>query len=241
MGQDFQNRGYASVVIVAAGRSSRMKMDVSKQFIELDGVPVVIRTIGVFENTKSVGEIVVVVNEDDVAYCEGLIKSFGIKKVKAVVAGGSERQISVFAGIKMTSNDCEIVIVHDGARPFVTSQIVEETIDSARKHSAAVCAVKVKDTIKKVSPEGLAEETLDRESLWSIQTPQAFARDIIFEAHERAERDKFKGTDDAVLTERIGVKPAVVSGSYYNIKITTREDLIFAKEIIREIQNNVAD
>lgn len=222
----------ASVVIAAAGKGTRMGLDRNKQYIELLGKPVLARTIQTFEDCALIGEIIVVANMAEVGYCrENITDRYGFKKVRCVVAGGATRQQSVFNGLKHVSPDCGIVLIHDGARPFIDDASIKACVEAAAECGAAIAAVPVKDTIKRADADGFVDETVDRSSLWSIQTPQAFRYQLIAEAHRRAEEEGFEGTDDAVLAERSGLKVRLVMSSYYNIKITTREDLAIAAAI----------
>jgi len=219
-------------VIVAAGAGKRMNMTQNKQFVSIAGKPVLARTIQAFEDCDRIDEIVVVVNGKDIAYCEKeIIERYGFNKVKAVTAGGVERQDSVFNGLKVLDGSCDVVLIHDGARPFVESGIINRCIDGAVEFGSACAAVPVKDTLKISDECGFIAETPDRSRFWQVQTPQAFKYGIIMEAYKSAEKDGFRGTDDSVLVERLGYKTKLVAGSYYNIKITTREDLVFGEAI----------
>ncbi|XEC97768.1 2-C-methyl-D-erythritol 4-phosphate cytidylyltransferase [Paenibacillus tarimensis] len=214
-------------VIVAAGRGTRMGTKESKQYLLLRGKPILVHTLEKFEAIEEVTQVALVVGEQDVARCESWIMEYGLSKVKAVVAGGKERQDSVYRGLRALHN--EWVLVHDGVRPLVTAEAVRRCCNAAKQAGAAVLAVPVKDTIKQVNDAGLITATPDRRSLWAIQTPQAFRRLQLLEAHERAQREQFVGTDDAMAVERIGVEVAVAEGEYTNIKITTPEDLPIAE------------
>src|SRR5690606_5947261 len=156
---------------------------------------------------------------------EDLVRSYKFMKVKAIVKGGRERQESVYEGLKRIKEEC-IVLVHDGARPFVRIEHIQKLVQVTSEKSAAILAVPVKDTIKRAK-DGIVQETFDRSELWSIQTPQAFKLSLLKEAYEKAEMDGFTGTDDASLVERIGHHVEIVEGDYNNIKITTKEDLYF--------------
>ena len=231
-------RGLTSVVIAAAGKGSRMGMEINKQYLELQGKPVLAVTIQRFENCDLIDEIIVVANEAEVEFCtKNVIERWGFKKVKAVVAGGPTRRHSVYIGLCQVSPACGVVLIHDGARPFVDIHIIEACIDAAEYYGAAVAAVPARDTIKRADREGFVEETVDRSNLWYIQTPQAFRFGLIMDAHTRAEQDGFVGTDDAVLAERLGHKVRLVPGKYTNIKITAREDLIMAEAMAGMISN----
>lgn len=226
--------GIVSVVITAAGKGTRMGMSRNKQYIDILGKPVLARTITAFESCDKIDEIIVTVNEADIDYCKScVINKYGFNKVKAIVAGADTRQRSVYNGLKSVSQNCEIVLIHDGARPFIDTACIEKCISEARLNGAVCAAVPVKDTIKQTDADGFVDKTVDRSSLWSIQTPQTFEYALIMQAHERAEEDGFTGTDDAMLAERLGRKVRLVMGSYYNIKITTREDIAIAEAICR--------
>lgn len=219
-------------VIVAAGRGSRMGTAVSKQFLLLQGKPVAVHTLEAFQHHERIGEIVLVVGAGDVETCTGWVREYGLSKVKAVIAGGGERQHSVHLGLKEL--ETEWVMVHDGVRPFVESAEIETCYAQAQRTGASVLAVPVKDTIKQVDAEGMVTATPDRRSLWSIQTPQTFRLNDLLQAYEAAERDGFLGTDDSSLAERIGIRVSVAEGSYRNIKLTTPEDLDYAEYILSD-------
>jgi len=223
---------FVSVVIVAAGKGTRMNMDINKQYMDILGKPVLARTLQVFDDCSYIDEVVLVVNEQDILYCKNdIVEYYGFDKVKALVSGGSERQDSVFNGLKEVTSGCDIVLIHDGARPFVREKSIIDSINDAREYGASCVAVPVKDTIKTSDTKGFINETLERSVLWSIQTPQAFRYDLIMNAHKSASSDGFLGTDDSILVERLGFKVKLVMGSYDNIKITTQEDLVTAEAI----------
>lgn len=221
----YMNNSWGAV-IVAAGRGSRMGYAESKQFLLLQDKPIFIHTLEVFSRVSRIKEMVVVTGAADVGRCEEWIQTYGLHERVRVTAGGTERQNSVYAGLKQL--DADYVLVHDGVRPFVTPEHIEHCMDAAIQHGAAVLAVPVKDTIKQVNEEGIITSTPDRRSLWSIQTPQAFRLSELLAAHESAQQERFLGTDDAMLIERLGNKVKVVEGSYTNIKITTPDDLDYA-------------
>lgn len=224
----------ASAIIVAAGKGTRMNMEINKQYIELEGKPVLARTLGEFQDCVQIDEIVLVVNEADILFCKKqIIEQYGLDKVKAIVAGGTERQKSVFNGLEAVRQDAEVVLIHDGARPFVSLESIQNSISAAMEFGGSVVAVPVKDTIKMSDGNGFISQTIDRSSLWSIQTPQAFRLDLIMKAHQKAVEDEFQGTDDAVLLERLGYQLKLIMGGYDNIKITTKEDLLIAEAIIK--------
>lgn len=223
---------FTSVVIVAAGKGTRMNMDINKQYIEIANKPVLARTIQVFEDCELIKEIILVVNQQDILYCKhNIIDYYGFNKVKSLVAGGSERQASVYNGLLDVDKTCEIVLIHDGARPFVGTNCIIDSIEAAIEYGASCVAVPVKDTIKVAGKDGFIKETLERSTLWAIQTPQVFRHDLVLNAHKKAFEEGFVGTDDAVLVERTGVQVKLVMGSYENIKITTIEDLRIGEAI----------
>ena len=223
-----------SVVIVSAGRGSRMKSDINKQFLKIGGKEVIAHTVERFYNNKNIGEIIIVVREDEKEFFqENIINKYGYKNLK-IAFGGKERQDSVYNGLKEVDKNCGIVLIHDGARPFVTNEIIEKSIKCAQKYNCAIVGIPVKDTIKIVNENNDVCNTPDRNTLWSIQTPQVFEYSLIMKAHEKAKDDKYYGTDDSMLIEYLGYNVKVVEGSYDNIKITTPEDLKVAEEILRE-------
>ena len=223
-----------SVVIVSAGRGNRMKCDINKQFLKIGGKEVIAHTIEKFYNNKNIGEIIIVVREDEKEFLqENIINKYGYKNIK-IAFGGKERQDSVYNGLKEVDKNCGIVLIHDGARPFVTNEIIEKSIKCAQKYNCAIVGIPVKDTIKIVNENNDVCNTPDRNTLWSIQTPQVFEYSLIMKAHEKAKDDKYYGTDDSMLMEYLGYNVKVVEGSYDNIKITTPEDLKVAEEILRE-------
>ncbi|NLM09477.1 MAG: 2-C-methyl-D-erythritol 4-phosphate cytidylyltransferase [Clostridiaceae bacterium] len=223
-----------SAIIVAAGTGSRMKSRINKQYLLLNGKPVLAHTIEAFEKSNCISEIIVVINKNDNDFFMDLIlKPYNYKKITAIAEGGKDRQESVFNGLCRVSPESDIIVVHDGARPFVTTDIIKTSVDVAAKDGAACVGVPVKDTIKKVNRELKVEHTPDRSALWAIQTPQTFRRSILMEAHNSAANSGFRGTDDSVLAERLGYGVRMVMGSYTNIKITTAEDLVFAENILK--------
>ena len=223
-----------SVVIVSAGRGSRMKADINKQFLKLNQKEVIAHTIDKFYNNENIDEIVVVVREDEAEFFKiNIIEKYGYKNIK-IAFGGSERQDSVYNGLKMVDENCKIVLIHDGARPFVNNETIDSAIESAKENKCVIVGVPVKDTIKVIDENNNVCDTPDRSTLWSIQTPQVFDYSLIMKAHEKAREDNYYGTDDSMLMEYFGQKVKVVEGSYNNIKITTPEDLKIGEEILRD-------
>jgi len=222
-----------SAVIVAAGRGTRMGTKESKQYLELAGKPILVHTLERFERMDDIAEIVLVTGAEDIARCQALAREHGLAKVAKIIAGGAERQHSVRIGLSATAAAGEWVLVHDGVRPLATPEAIRRAMDAAYRHDAAVLAVPVKDTIKQVGADGLIAGTPDRNSLWAIQTPQAFRRELLADCHARAAEEGFLGTDDAMVVERYGHAVAVAEGEYTNIKVTTPDDLAWAEFLLR--------
>jgi len=224
----------ADAVIVSAGKGHRFMEGKKKQFHFLGEKPILAHTLDKFETCPLIRSILLVVGKEDMDTClKEVIEAYKFQKVSQIVPGGKQRQESVKNGIDALPKDTDIVAIHDGVRPFVTRAMIEDSIHSAVRHGAVVLAMPVKDTIKISNPDGTVLKTLDRESLWQIQTPQTFQTNVIKEAYYRATEDGFIGTDDASLVERLGVKVHILPGSYTNIKITTPEDLLLANLFLK--------
>lgn len=215
--------GKIGAVIVAAGSGRRMGADIPKQFLLLNDKPIIWHTVKKFDSCVGIDEIVVVTGKDDIGLCRDIL--VGIKKLKCVVAGGDERQNSVVCGLDALSEDTELVLIHDGVRPFIKNDDIERVIDEVKRWGACVMAVKSKDTVKIADGEGFVEGTPDRSRLWNAQTPQVFKKKVIRAAYEKAFKEGLVLTDDSMAAELAGVKVKLVEGGYYNIKITTPEDL----------------
>jgi 2-C-methyl-D-erythritol 4-phosphate cytidylyltransferase len=221
-------------LIAAAGQGKRMGSKLNKQYLPLLGKPVLAHTLEVFQQHPLIDDIIVIATKDEVEFCKKeVVEAFDFNKVSQIVAGGQERQDSIYRGLQSLPEECDLVVVHDGARPLVTPQILTEAIKEAQLSKASVVAVPVKDTIKQVNREGFVEKTLNRAELVSVQTPQVFKKEIILKAYEEAFKKGIYGTDDASLVELWGIKVKVVMGSYENIKITTPEDIELALSLIR--------
>lgn len=231
-------------LIPAAGIGRRMGASINKQYLNLNGLPIVARTISIFENSPLIDAIYLVIPADEIPYCdEHVVKACGFKKVVAIVRGGRERQNSVLNGLNAMRGaveDNDIVLIHDGVRPMVTEAMLRESISVASSRDGALVAVPVKDTIKSVR-DGIVLNTPPRENLWQAQTPQTFRFGIIHAAHLSAEKDGFIGTDDASLLERVGKEVRIIPGDYRNIKITTPEDLVLAEAFLSLIEKKQAD
>jgi 2-C-methyl-D-erythritol 4-phosphate cytidylyltransferase len=220
-----------SAIIPAAGSGARMG-GIKKPYMDLAGKPILAHTLTIFQQCPLVNSIVVVTAKDDEARCvQDVVTAYGIDKSLSIVAGGDTRQESVFNALQELSSNTDVVVIHDAVRPFVTEEMILQSIDNANQYGSAIVAVPVKDTIKE-SDDGFVMKTLDRYRLWAIQTPQTFKYDLIMKAHLYARDNSIQATDDAFLIEQIGHKVKLIMGSYENIKITTPEDIVIAKAIL---------
>lgn len=224
---------YIVAIIVAAGQGKRMKTNLNKQYLLLKGKPILAHTINIFESCIFIDEIIVVVGENEKAKClDNIIKPYGFKKVRKIIIGGKTRQQSMYNGLKEVSNYADMVITHDGARPLIQQSILQESIKQTIIHKATIIGVPVKNTIKTIDSKGFVKNTLSRNLLWAVQTPQSFSYSLLLNAHKKAFEEGFVGTDDATLVERIGHPIKMIKGNGDNIKITTPEDLLIAECII---------
>jgi 2-C-methyl-D-erythritol 4-phosphate cytidylyltransferase len=223
-----------NAVIVAAGEGKRMGSDVPKPLIVLAGRPLILHTLDRLARSQ-IRKVILVAPEKQRKEFERLIATGGdFSRLECVLeSGGPRRQDSVRRGLNRLDDDCEVVVIHDGARPLVSPALIDRCVELALKEGAAVVGVPAKDTIKVVSASRRIESTPPRNSLWEIQTPQAFRVEIIREAHRRAAEDGIEATDDAMLVERLGKTVAVLEGERSNLKITTPEDLLMAEALIR--------
>ncbi len=230
-----------TAIILAAGEGRRMKMRTRKQFLALEGKPVLYYTLDRFEQTSFINEIVLVTNADRITYCEDeIVRKYQFEKVKKIVAGGAQRFDSAYQGLQ-ASADADYVFIHDGLRPFVNSDILERIMKAVRKCGACVAGIPAKDTIKIVDEKGMITETPRRTDVWQAQTPQAFAYPLIRMAYEQAVGEDIRNmTDDAMLVERQHHPVQMVEGSYDNFKITTQEDLLTARVLLQQSKPNVS-
>ena len=224
----------STAVIVAAGKGKRMGTEISKQFLPLCGKEILAHTVEKFEKAACIRDIILVTGGDALQDVRQMVQEYGWKKIISVTEGGKERQDSVFLGLQQVPQDTEIVLIHDGVRPFVTEEILERSIAAAKETGGCVAGVPAKDTIKVCDAEGFAIATPDRSTLRQIQTPQTFRRNEILAADEKAKADGFLGTDDASVAEHSGFPVRVIMGSYSNIKITTKEDLLIGAAFLKE-------
>lgn len=219
-----------TVLLPAAGSGKRMGAGQNKLFLELRNTPILIQTLRAFEQDPLCRHIVLAVKKEEQAIIEKLLAEYRITKVAAITEGGAERQHSVYACLKASPTK-GIVLVHDAARPFIKQEVIHRLVQATKEFGAAVAAVRAKDTMKKVE-NGIIQETVDRDSLWIIQTPQAFQYDVLEKAERLAEKAGFLGTDEAMLVERLGEHVHIVESTYDNVKMTTQEDLLFGEVIL---------
>ena len=216
-----------SAIILAAGKGQRMGTELPKQFLSMGDDMLLTKTIRVFEESSVIQDIVLVTSEDWIGFCKTeIVDREGFRKVRKIVAGGKERYDSVYQGLLACPN-ADYVFIHDGARPFVTEEILVRTQEAVEKYEACAVGIPSKDTVKIVDEDGFVESTPPRENVWNIQTPQAFSYPLIRAAYEVVRDNNMTGiTDDAMIVERSRLaKVKLVMGSYYNIKITTPEDM----------------
>ena len=222
---------YVTAIVLAAGRGLRLKSKISKPLIEINSKPIIIYCLNTISQHSNIKDIIVVANSKNSKSIISKIGQYRIGKIKNIVLGGKRRQDSVRNGLKAMNRRTDLVLIHDAVRPFIDKKMVSVLIKKAKRYQAAIVGTPLKATIKKVLDKSIVEKTIDRNNLWEIQTPQVFRKDLILEAYE-----KYRGvsvSDDASLVEKLGVKVKVVMGSYFNIKITTPEDLILAKAILK--------
>ena len=236
-----------TAIVLSAGQGKRMGTSVQKQYIELQGKPIIYYTLSVFQKSEIIDDIILVVGKDQLKYVqEEIVRKYHFTKVKTVVEGGHERYASVWQGLKAREYDKYYeniqdgyVFIHDGARPFVDEEMLERAYDTVRKYKACVAGVPSKDTIKLINEEQFAVTTPEREYVWAVQTPQVFEKTLIFEAYARLmEEECVHVTDDAMVVEQMMRLPVkLFEGSYENIKITTPEDLDIARIFLSKKHN----
>jgi 2-C-methyl-D-erythritol 4-phosphate cytidylyltransferase len=220
-------------IIAAAGQGSRIGSKRAKQFLELAGIPIIFHTLRAFQKCETISEIVVVLPPEDTSEFLSAANKFGVKKLTRVVAGGKTRAESVYRGLQtIRPATTELVVIHDGVRPFVTSEEIEKTIDAARAHGAAILVGPVTDTIKQINDADMVVQTMNRAKLRRALTPQCFHYELLRRAFEKVDVTDPELTDESVLVERLGKSVAVVEGSSRNIKITTSEDLVIAEAML---------
>ncbi|WP_027626550.1 2-C-methyl-D-erythritol 4-phosphate cytidylyltransferase [Clostridium lundense] len=222
-------------LILAAGKGARMGAGINKQFLNIKGKPILVYTLQAFNIHPEIESIVLVAAEGEAEYCrKEIVEKYNISKVESIVIGGKERQESVLSGLNKVKN-ADIVLIHDGARPFVSNRIISEGIKYAKLYGACSCGVRPKDTIKIINGEGFSIDNLDRDTLANVQTPQCFKYDLIYKCHKEIMKKKVKVTDDTSVVEYFGYKVYIYDGDYKNIKITTPEDMIIGESIMKEL------
>jgi 2-C-methyl-D-erythritol 4-phosphate cytidylyltransferase len=222
---------FITAIIAAAGSSTRMK-GINKLLFEIDNMPVIARTIDKFNSNDSISEIVISAKSSDIETIKEVVLKYNFSKVTAIVDGGETRAQSIKNSVVASSDKTEYFAIHDGARPLITQEVINQTISSAIKHRAAVAGVPVKDTIKVVN-DGFISNTPVRSTLWAVHTPQIFEKDLYLRAIENAESCKYEITDDSMLVEMLGVKVFMVNDEYSNVKITTPDDLSIVEQYIK--------
>lgn len=220
-----------SAIVLAGGRGKRMGSVQSKQYIDLNGKPILYYTLNHFINNKNIDKVILVIPEDELEFCRNEVLDKYNLKIDSIAFGGEERQDSVYNGLKKADGS-DIVLIHDGARPFVSERIIEEGIKYARMYGAAAPGVMPKDTIKVKNQESFSLETPDRNNLVAVQTPQVFDYNIIFGCHKKVKEKHLDVTDDTMVVELFGNDVYLYEGEYTNIKITTPEDLILAQYLV---------
>lgn len=221
-------------IILSAGKGTRMKQSVSKQYLMLGGQTILSYSLEIFQKS-SIDEIILVTAQDEIEYVKNnIVLAHGIDKVKKIVAGGQERYLSVYQGL-LAIEDCDYVMIHDGARPFLTVEMIEESMRAVKEYHACAVGVPVKDSIKKVGLEGYITENIERKDIWQIQTPQSFSYSLIMDAYQKLMYSEEKPTDDTSVIEFFtDSKIKMLHGSYENIKITTIEDLEYGEYLIEK-------
>jgi len=224
-------------IIMAAGTGRRMGQSINKQYLNINKHPILYYTLRAFSQSDCIDDIILVVAEGEIDYCrEEILKKYNFLKVKDVVIGGKERQNSVLNGLNAVSN-CEIVLIHDGARPFVDQATIKRAVIFANLYGACACGVQPKDTIKIKDSSGFSLQTPKRETLFCVQTPQAFKYNLILDCHKKINDEGIKVTDDTMVVERYGNKVYLYEGSYNNIKVTTPEDLEVGRQILEKFNS----
>ena len=230
---------FCTAIVLAAGSGKRMGTKIAKQYLEIDGKPLLYYTLLAFERSPRIDKIILTVgSEEQISYCqETILRPYGFQKVASVITGGKERYDSVYEGLKACQN-CDYVFIHDGARPFVTEEMIERGKKAVIAGGACVLGVPSKDTVKITDEEGFVESTPKRARVWNIQTPQIFSYPEIYSAYQKAKQEGMQGiTDDAMVMEQYGsLKVKLEEGAYDNIKITTPEDILLAEQILETLE-----
>lgn len=236
MNLNMKMKEHTTAIVLAGGRGRRMESNVQKQYMLLDGKPLIYYSLKEFQESPEIDEIILVSGKGDIDYCrEKIVKFYSFDKVEKVVEGGKERYDSVYAGLRACKN-CSYVLVHDGARPFLNSEMIKRAVQSAKSDGACVLGMPVKDTIRISDENGYTAQTPPRDTIWTIQTPQAFSYSILKEAYENMFLSQMTEavTDDGMVVEKmLGIPVRLIEGSYRNIKITTPEDMVIAETFLK--------
>lgn len=230
-------KDFVSAVIVAGGSGTRAKVNVPKQFYEICNKPVLYYTVKKFCDCKNINEIILVVPSDFLVYTSDFVKALNLSKVTKITVGGSSRQKSVLNGLKEVSEKAHLVAIHDGARPFIDKDTISLCIEDAKKFGAAAVGKKCVDTLKKAGSDLVISETVNREEIWQINTPQIFKKDIIISAHIKAQTDGIDATDDCALLERLGYKIKITPTEKNNLKITTHDDIKYLEAFLNGVKD----
>lgn len=225
---------FVSCIVAAGGSGTRMGAEKNKLFLEIGGLPVIARTLLALENSAYISEIILSAREEDMLELRAIAEDFEISKLKAIVRGGAHRAASVKAATQAVSPESELIAVHDGARPLIDEETIKCVVAAAQEKGAAACGVRPKCTLKRADKDGFITETVDRSEVFEIQTPQVFAKDVLFAAYDTEEEILEKATDDCSLVERLGKRIFVTEGSYRNIKVTTPEDIAVAEGLLED-------
>jgi 2-C-methyl-D-erythritol 4-phosphate cytidylyltransferase len=219
-----------TAIIVAAGKGDRLQGSRRKQYLSLAGIPILTRTLVVFDKCELIDQIVLVIPPDDYKFCQkNILAPAGLSRTIKMAPGGERRQNSVYNGLKEVDPNCDIVVIHDGVRPFVSNDQLVACIDEVRESGACILGVPAYETLKQAKGSDHIIKTLRRDDVWLAQTPQVFRYDLILKAHERARQEGYSATDDASLVEELGENVKIITGSRINIKITIKEDLDLAR------------
>jgi 2-C-methyl-D-erythritol 4-phosphate cytidylyltransferase len=234
---EYSNNSQKTVAIIpAAGAGVRMQRNRPKQFLDLDGRPVLVRTLEKFQACPQIDSIILITPEQNVEYARSeIVDTYGLTKVGMVVAGGERRQDSVRLGLEAWDGHDGLVVIHDGVRPLVPADLIIRVIDAAKENRAVITALPAKETVKEVDENALVVKTYDRQRVWLVQTPQVFRYEDILMAHQRAIQEGWEEvTDDALLMEKVGIPVKVIEGSEDNIKVTTARDLELARSLLKD-------
>lgn len=222
-----------SAVVAASGIGARTRLDIPKQFYEIDGVPILAYTVRTLCEIKKINEIIVAVPEEYLLYTSDFVKKLGLSKVSKIISGGETRQKTVLKCLCEVDGNADFVLIHDGARPFADKDDILNCIADAEKFGASAVGARCADTLKKSDFDGFITETVDRENVYRIYTPQIFKKDLILNAHENADKNAVNVTDDCALVEKYGTKVKITETERNNLKITTRDDIMYAEAVLK--------